>query len=88
LPENDKSSIDLSTDLGLKLRGIAFPSAESMPAFTVTIVYFFFIFLMRCFLTAIHQWTLSISEHDTSFAPISDQNSMPCAEGTAGSSRT
>jgi hypothetical protein len=55
--------MDLSSDPGLKLHQITFPCAQSVPAFTVTIVEF----LKRCSLTAI-QWTLLISEHEIRFS--------------------
>jgi hypothetical protein len=38
LPQNDQPSIDPSADPGLKLHQITFPSVESVPASTVTIV--------------------------------------------------
>jgi hypothetical protein len=39
---NDQWSLDLSTDPCLKLHRISFPSAESVPVSTATIVWFFF----------------------------------------------
>jgi hypothetical protein len=63
MPQYDQSSIDLSTDPGLKLHRITFSSAQSVPASTVAIVEF----LRRYSLTAIHQWTLSISEPEIRF---------------------
>jgi hypothetical protein len=81
-------SADLSTDPGLKLHWLL-EYVQSWCLHPLQPYFFFFYsFWNMCSLIVIHQIRHSSSERSISFAPISDQITISCAERVASSTRT